>query len=107
MKMAPGTSWCSGPFSFRAKPASVAEESTHDSCPDCDHHLKTHLPQQVARFWRDLLDYRVAANHSSSIMLAGDTGPTLLIQPATEMVPPGAIHLDLRPENQAECVSRA
>ncbi len=67
----------------------------------------THLPSPVARFWRDFLDYRVAPNHSSSVLLVRNEQPQLLIQPATEQIEPGAIHLDLRPEDQAACVARA
>ncbi|MBT8163041.1 MULTISPECIES: VOC family protein [Arthrobacter] len=48
--------------------------------------LKTDRPRDVARFWCDLLGYRVAPNHSDSVMLVGDSGPTLLIQPS--MSPP-------------------
>ncbi|WP_433223858.1 VOC family protein [Dactylosporangium sp. CS-047395] len=69
--------------------------------------MKTHVPAEVARFWRDLLGYRVAPNHSDSVLLVGDTGPALLIQPSAEPVEPGAIHLDLRPDDQAACVARA
>ncbi|QGN48515.1 VOC family protein [Micromonospora sp. WMMC415] len=69
--------------------------------------MKTHMPSEVARFWRDLLGYRLAPNHSNSVLLVSDDAPALLIQPSVEQVEPGAIHLDLRPENQAACVARA
>lgn len=69
--------------------------------------MKTHLPSEVARFWRDLLGHRVEANHSNSVLLVSDDQPALLIQPCVEQVEPGAIHLDLRPEDQAVCVARA
>lgn len=69
--------------------------------------LRTHLPKEVARFWRDLLGYRVAPNHSSSVLLVGDDGPRLLVQPSDEPAPSGAIHLDLRPEDQSASVRRA
>jgi hypothetical protein len=69
--------------------------------------LKTHRPNEVARFWRELLDYRVAPNHSNSVKLIGDDGPTLLIQPADGPMGQGAIHLDLRPEDQSACIERA
>lgn len=69
--------------------------------------MKTQMPSEVARFWRDLLDYRVAPNHSNSVLLISDDGPALLIQPSAEQVEPCAIHLDLRPEDQAACVARA
>ncbi|MGK2876390.1 MAG: VOC family protein [Nocardioides sp.] len=36
-----------------------------------------------------------------------DDGPALLVQPSAEPVKPGAIHLDLRPEDQGACVARA
>lgn len=68
--------------------------------------LRTDRPQEVARFWRDLLGRRVAPNHSDSVLLVGD-GPALLVQPSEHPVADGAIHLDLRPEDQAECVRRA
>ncbi|WP_306214372.1 VOC family protein [Actinoplanes sp. RD1] len=69
--------------------------------------MKTHVPSEVARFWRDLLGYQVAPNHSSSVLLVCDGQPALLIQPSAEQVEPSAIHLDLRPEDQAACVARA
>lgn len=69
--------------------------------------MKTHMPAEVARFWRDLLGYRVAPNHSSSILLVSDGQPALLIQPSAERLEPGSMHLDLRPEDQAACVARA
>lgn len=69
--------------------------------------MKTHRPSEVARFWRDLLGYRVAPNHSDSVLLVSDDGPALLVQPSAEPVKPGAIHLDLRPEDQGACVARA
>jgi catechol-2,3-dioxygenase len=69
--------------------------------------MKTHLPSEVARFWLHLLGCRVAPNHSDSVLLVSDDQPALLIQPSAEPVQPGAIHLDLRPEDQAACVARA
>ena len=69
--------------------------------------LKTHRPKEVARFWRELLDYRIAPNHSDSVKLIGVEGPTLLIQPSDRPMEQGAIHLDLRPEDQSACVQRA
>lgn len=69
--------------------------------------LKTHRPNEVARFWRELLGYRVAPNHSNSVKLVGDDGPTLLIQPSDHPMEQGVIHLDLRPEDQPACVQRA
>lgn len=69
--------------------------------------LKTHRPKEVARFWRELLDYRIAPNHSDSVKLVGVEGPTLLIQPSDRPMEQGAIHLDLRPEDQSACVQRA
>ncbi|WP_461164481.1 VOC family protein [Arthrobacter sp. R4-81] len=69
--------------------------------------LKTHRPNEVARFWLELLCYGVAPNHSNSVKLVGDDGPTLLIQPSEYAMEQGAIHLDLRPEDQSACVERA
>ncbi|MDQ4504317.1 VOC family protein [Sinomonas sp. ASV322] len=69
--------------------------------------LKTDRPKEVARFWRDLLGYRVAPNRSDSVMLVGDYGPALLIQPSVLPPADSAIHLDLRPEDQRACVDRA
>lgn len=69
--------------------------------------VKTDRPEEVARFWRDLLGYRVAPNHSDSVMLVAAGQPTLLIQPSEHRVPPGAIHLDLRPDDQPRCVELA
>lgn len=68
--------------------------------------IKTARPSEVARFWRDLLGYTVAPNRTDSILLAGD-GPALLVQPAEQDQAQGAIHLDLRPDDQAEAVERA
>jgi catechol-2,3-dioxygenase len=69
--------------------------------------MKTHRPREVARFWLELLGYRIAPNHSNSVKLVGDDGPTLLIQPSDRPIDQGAIHLDLRPEDQSACVERA
>ncbi len=68
---------------------------------------------RLARFWRDLLGYAVAPNHSASVLLRDpvDVGPALLIQPRDHCSPPAAaayqIHLDLRPEDQEATVARA
>lgn len=69
--------------------------------------LKSDRPTTVARFWRDLLGYEVAPNHSDSVMLVAPGQPSLLVQPSTCPVGPGAIHLDLRPDDQARCVETA
>lgn len=69
--------------------------------------LKSDRPREVARFWRDFLDYRVAPNHTDSVLLLGDPGPALLIQPSERDPGPGAIHLDIRPDDQTRCVERA
>lgn len=69
--------------------------------------MKSDRPRTVARFWRDLLGYEVAPNHSDSIMLVAPGQPSLLIQPSEHAVPAGAIHLDLRPDDQARCVETA
>lgn len=69
--------------------------------------MKTNSLREVARFWRELLGYRIAPNHSNSVKLVGDDGPALLIQPSDSPIEQGAIHLDLRPENQSACVEQA
>jgi hypothetical protein len=69
--------------------------------------MKTNSPREVARFWRELLGYRIAPNHSNSVKLIGDDAPALLIQPSDSPIEQGAIHLDLRPENQSACVEQA
>jgi hypothetical protein len=68
--------------------------------------VKTPRVREVARFWRDLLGYEIAPNHTDSVMLVGD-GPTLLIQPSDDLQEPGATHLDLRPDDQLACVAEA
>ena len=68
--------------------------------------IKTTKPRAVAAFWRDLLGYEVAPNLTDSVLLEGN-GPSLLIQPATRPAAPGAIHLDLRPDDQGEAVAAA
>lgn len=68
--------------------------------------VKTDRPT-VSRFWREMLGYDVAPNHSDSVMLVAPGQPTLLIQPSDPPVPRGAIHLDLRPDDQARCVEWA
>ena len=68
---------------------------------------------RLARFWRDLLGYAVAPNHSSSVLLTdpAGVGPSLLIQPRETPVDPAVaghpIHIDLRPEDQRASVARA
>lgn len=69
--------------------------------------MKTNSPREVARFWRELLGYRIAPNQSNSVKLVGDDGPALLIQPSDNPIEQGAIHLDLRPEDQSACVDQA
>jgi catechol-2,3-dioxygenase len=69
--------------------------------------MRTNSPREVARFWRELLGYRIAPNHSNSVKLVGDDGPALLIQPSDSPIEQGAIHLDLRPDDQLACVDQA
>lgn len=69
--------------------------------------IKSNDPRATARFWRDLLGYSVGPNHSSSILLAADGRPSLLIQPSDEPQGDGAIHLDLRPTDHAAAVEHA
>ncbi|WP_457962510.1 VOC family protein [Arthrobacter sp. D1-29] len=69
--------------------------------------MKTNNAGEVARFWHEMLDYRIAPNHSTSVKLVGDDGPALLIQPSDTPIEQGAIHLDLRPEDQSACVGQA
>ena len=71
--------------------------------------LKATRPRAVARFWRDLLGYAVAPNASDSVLLLDPAGhgPSLLVQPAEDEPPVGAIHLDLRPADQARMVEHA
>ena len=69
--------------------------------------LKTNKPREVARFWQELLGYRIAPNHSTSVKLVADDEPALLIQPSDSPIAQGAIHLDLRPEDQQACVDQA
>jgi hypothetical protein len=71
--------------------------------------LKATRSHAVARFWRDLLGYVVAPNASDSALLVDPTGrgPSLLVQPAEDEPGAGAIHLDLRPADQAAMVDRA
>lgn len=61
---------------------------------------------RTARFWRDFLGYTLAPNHSDSVLLVGQ-GPSLLIQPTADAPDRGVIHLDLRPDDHAEAVTRA
>lgn len=75
--------------------------------------IRSAEPRKVARFWRDLLGYRVSPNQTDSILLTGD-GPAILIQPsagksASEADGPAAssIHLDLRPDDHDAAVTRA
>lgn len=68
--------------------------------------LKSAHPRETARFWRDLLGYGVAANHSDSVLLTGN-GPSLLIQPSARPPEHGAIHLDLRPDDRSAAVAHA
>ena len=70
--------------------------------------LATHRPREVARFWRDFLGYTVAPNGTASVLLVSpDGGPSLLVQPSPHPVSRGAIHFDLRPEDQAAARRRA
>lgn len=68
--------------------------------------IKTAAPRAVARFWRDLLGYEVAPNHTDSVLLRG-AGPSLLIQPAADDPGDGAMHLDVRPDDAQAAVARA
>jgi hypothetical protein len=69
--------------------------------------MKTNSPRGVARFWRELLGYRIAPNHSNSVKLIGENEPAMLIQPSDSPIEQGAVHLDLRPEDQWACVDQA
>ena len=68
--------------------------------------IKSTDAPNTARFWRDLLDYRVGPNHSHSVLLVAD-GPTLLIQAATEPPTGDTIHLDLRTDDPTQAVTKA
>lgn len=63
----------------------------------------------AARFWRDLLDYAIRANHTTPIHLYdpdGD-GPDLLFAWTDDCkVAKNRIHLDLRPDDQHATVQR-
>lgn len=73
--------------------------------------IKFRDPRAVARFWMTLLGYVVGPNHSDSILTVDPTGrgPALLFQPSDGLAAGGAvaIHLDLRPSDQAEAVRLA
>ncbi|HMT31089.1 MAG TPA: VOC family protein [Dermatophilaceae bacterium] len=77
--------------------------------------IKAHDAPRLARFWRDLLGYVVAPNHSDSARLEDPvgSGPTILIQPTRQRANTGdpdpveRIHLDLRPDDQHRAVARA
>ena len=75
--------------------------------------IKARDKRAVARFWRDLLGYAVAPNHSESVLLRDPDGhgPAVLIQPTLEPSQgPGThqiIHLDLRPAARRGAVTRA
>ncbi len=65
----------------------------------------------VAEFWREFLEYRVVENHTSSIQLDDPAGhgPSLLFTWAGRDREAGKnpLHLDLRPDDQAEAIHRA
>lgn len=73
--------------------------------------LVLHSPQPIrlAEFWRDLLGYVVAPNYTSSVQLRDPSGegPPLLIAHDGTHSASGSVHLDLRPEHQAEVVALA
>lgn len=71
--------------------------------------LHSSQPRRLAEFWRDLLGYVVAPNYTSSVQLRDPEGegPPLLIAHSDVRSAPGSIHLDLRPEHQADVVALA
>lgn len=71
--------------------------------------LHSRHPLRLAEFWRVLLGYVVAPNYTSSVQLRhpNGEGPALLIAHTDAPAGSGSIHLDLRPEDQAEVVTLA
>lgn len=71
--------------------------------------LHSQQPRRLAEFWRDLLGYVVAPNHTSSVQLRDPEGhgPPLLIVLGDACSGPGPVHMDLRPEHQAKVVAHA
>lgn len=71
--------------------------------------LHSSQPLRLAAFWRDLLGYVVAPNYTSSVQLRDPegNGPALLIAQGEVPNNPGRIHMDLRPEHQADVVAHA
>ena len=71
--------------------------------------LHSPRPMRLAEFWRDLLGYLVAPNYTSSVQLRDPEGkgPALLIARGDAGNGAGPLHLDLRPEHQADVVALA
>lgn len=71
--------------------------------------LHSQRPIRLAAFWRGLLGYVVVPNYTSSVQLRDPSGqgPSLLIAHGTVPASSGPLHLDLRPEDQAEVVRLA
>ncbi|SOC46193.1 hypothetical protein SAMN05660748_0097 [Blastococcus aggregatus] len=71
--------------------------------------LHSQQPRRLAEFWRDLLGYVVAPNYTSSVQLRDPEGhgPPLLIALGGARSGPGPVHMDLRPNHQAEVVAHA
>ena len=90
--------------------ASTAEAGSTMRCGSKLISLEDHVEEVAAKCGaparRDFLGYTLAPNHSDSVLLVGQ-GPSLLIQPTADAPDRGVIHLDLRPDDHAEAVTRA
>jgi hypothetical protein len=64
-------------------------------------------PARLARWWAEVLDYRVANESPDEVVIEGDGGPSLVFVTVPEAKSvKNRLHLDLNPDDQASEVER-
>ena len=64
-------------------------------------------PARLARWWAEVLDYRLTHEASDEVCIGGDSGPELVFVPVPEAKSgKNRLHLDVRPDDQAAEVER-
>jgi catechol-2,3-dioxygenase len=64
-------------------------------------------PARLARWWAEVLDFRLTHEAADEVCIAGDCGPELVFVPVPEAKSgKNRLHLDVRPDDQAAEVER-
>src|SRR5262245_56059545 len=64
-------------------------------------------PARLARWWSEVLDYRIAYEAPSEVGIEGDDGKALVFVPVSDAkIAKNRLHIDLNPDDQAAEVER-